>query len=288
MGLKQHNTSTTSKRLNLYFSVLYSLNLDFELQTIETSFGDTNVVVTGAIDYPPLVLVHGYYSCAPLALQNVKGLENHFRIYAVDILGHPNLSDQIALSHQKEAHQKWIYEVLGRLKIYNAFLVGFGIGGFIGLKALVGHSNRFKKAVFINPAGIIKPNFFKFFLKVQLPIFILRMFNNEQYLTHVLQQLYVGDTLFLNRYLKEVLSLTLPFNFKVKLLSRKEVGSITTPIYLMASEDGLIFCGKKLIKRAKYRFPTLEELVQFKNTPHLLSEQVQKNMLSNLLQILQK
>lgn len=153
---KKENIHTKEQMLRFYYKTLDTLNVNFEFKTVETSFGDTNVILLNNTNKPQLILVHGLASCAPFAIETLKGLDKYFKVYAIDILNEPNLSDNYKLNPLKNEHSKWFYEVLSCLQIYNAYFVGFSLGGYVGLQTLITDSTRFKKAFLINPLGIVK------------------------------------------------------------------------------------------------------------------------------------
>ena len=68
--MKSLYTSSQSKKeiLDLYDKKLKSLEIDYTYKSIETTFGKTNVIVTGNLDKPAIMLLHGSNGCAPIAL----------------------------------------------------------------------------------------------------------------------------------------------------------------------------------------------------------------------------
>ena len=99
-------TSETGKAAihKLYHDKLASLEIDYTFQKVQTTFGETNIIVTGQATNPPLVLVHGANGCAPVALDVYPKLADRFRVYAVDVVGEPTLSSDRKMSKKgKEA-----------------------------------------------------------------------------------------------------------------------------------------------------------------------------------------
>lgn len=257
--------------LNLYYQKLDSLGLEFELQTVETTFGDTNVIVLENNKKPPLILVHGFLSCAPFALENLKGLEKYFKIYAIDVLGEHNLSDAFYLNPTNKDYSNWFYEVLSRLQVYNAYFVGISLGGFIGFKTLVANSKRFKKAFFINPTGVVNFNILKVATHLLVPLLLYNKLQKEKYLRKVFHRLsYKKDALLYNFVSKKIL-ISKASSYYFPLISKPEAIQIQTPLYIIASEDGLIYGGKALIQKAKKHFPSLKEVIFLKDAKHILT-----------------
>ncbi|WP_298884278.1 alpha/beta fold hydrolase [uncultured Polaribacter sp.] len=283
MKSKIKNTERT-QILNLYYQELDNLNLDFDLQTVETSFGDTNVIILENNKKPPLILVHGFFGCAPFAIQTIRGLEKHFKIYAIDILNEPNLSDAFHLNPFKKDHSKWFYEVLSRLQVYNAYFVGISLGGFIGFKTLTTNSKRIKKAFLINPTGVIKWNYFKVASHLLIPLICYKKFNNDKYLNKIYNKLYPTINDLSLKYLSKKIQTSNLSSYKFPLISEQEASLINTPLYIIASEDNFIYNGKLLINKAKKRFPSLEEVVFLKNAKYILSDKENKIVVNYILE----
>lgn len=140
---------------NSYFNKLDELATPYQSTSIETSFGDTHIVLIGPKDKPPLVLLHETESNAALMIEAFKGLLQDFQIYAIDLLGEANLSAQFSLRKTDESCAQWMFELLTRLNIEEGTLVGLGKGGFIAWKSLSFLKNRIVHAFLIDPAGII-------------------------------------------------------------------------------------------------------------------------------------
>ncbi|WP_405565768.1 alpha/beta fold hydrolase [Polaribacter sp. Asnod6-C07] len=270
--------------LNLYYQKLDNLGLAFELQTVETSFGDTNVIILENNKKPQLILVHGFLGCAPFAIETLKGLEKYFKIYAIDVLGEPNLSDEYYLNPTEKDHSKWFYEVISCLQVYNAYLVGISLGGFIGFKGLVTNSKRFKKAFFINPTGVVKWNFFKTATHILLPSILFKKFNDQKYLLKIYNKLYPKKDVLSLKYLSEKIKITDIDAYNFPLISEQEAMSIQTPLYIIASEDGVIYKGKALMENAKKMYHSLQGVVFLKNAKHILSKKEHKIVINYILE----
>lgn len=92
--------------LSLYDEKLNELNIDSEYLKVDTSFGETNIIVTGATSNPPIIIVHGSNGCAPIALETYPNLSKAFRVYAVDVLAQPNKSAETRLNMKDDSYGK--------------------------------------------------------------------------------------------------------------------------------------------------------------------------------------
>ncbi|WP_346856641.1 alpha/beta hydrolase [uncultured Draconibacterium sp.] len=270
--MKSNYTSAQAKNKikQLYFQKLDELPLHYELIKIETTFGDTNVIATGQKDKTPLVLLHGYYCSAPLALDALIGLTKDFRIYAVDILGQANLSAENRLAKTDNTYGKWMYEILSRLNLWNVVLVGISLGGFVSLKTLIFDERRIAKAFLINPDGIVKANFLTTAFNIKLPIARYKHFKSPGNLHEFSSNLFSEK----NNYRMQLLALTLgnyiPDSANGPLFRKKDVAQIGTPIYIFAAEYDVLFPGIQLLKRAKKLFPSIQDVWLLKNSKHFL------------------
>lgn len=258
---------------SLYRQKLDGLSLPYELMTIETSFCDTNIVITGTEENPPLVLIHGNFGCAPSAIEAMVELVAHFRIYAVDIPGQPNLSSECEFNMKDNSYGEWMYEVMSRLGVYNATLVGIGRGAFIALKTLVFDEKRISRTFLITPEGIVNRNPLLFFLEVILPVKRYRATKNTKYLNRFLEEIGAEQDEFSNAFLFNAL-----LHYKVDLsraplIRKKEARRIKTPVHILVAEKDLLFPGKKIFKRANMIFRVLSEVVSLGNSKHILSKQ---------------
>ena len=59
---------------------------------IPTRFGDTHVIASGSQAAPPLVLLHSAGSGSVQWFRNVEPLSQHYRTYAIDVIGEVNKS----------------------------------------------------------------------------------------------------------------------------------------------------------------------------------------------------
>lgn len=256
---------------SLYRQKLDGLSLSYELMTIETSFCDTNIVITGAEENPPLVLLHGNFGCAPLAIEAMIETVPHFRIYAVDIPGQPNLSAECEFNMKDNSYGEWMYEILSRLGVYNVTLVGISRGGFIALKTLVFDEKRISRTFLITPEGIVNTNPLQFFLKVIWPVKRYRATKNTKYLNRFLEEISAEKDEFLKAFLSNaLLHYKLVFS-RAPLIAKKEALRIKTPVHIFAAEKDLLFPYRRMKKRMKRLFLDLKDTVVFSGSKHVLS-----------------
>ncbi len=246
----------------IYRQKLDELPVRYELMQIETTYGDTNIVITGTENKHTLVLLHGTNPCAPLAFETLKELVNDFKIYAIDLPHQANLSAEIQLNFQDNSYGKWMFEILSRLGIQDALLVGIEFGGFVALKTLTFDERRIAKAFLIAPAGIIKPNKLRYFFKMLFSLKRFRKHREENQKTNIL---------------------------KIPAITENQASKIKTPLYIFADKNDVLYAADRLRKRAKKLFKSLKESFLLEGTTHrpanehykTITEIIRKNNLEN-------
>ncbi|CAM1349714.1 alpha/beta fold hydrolase [Tenacibaculum insulae] len=257
--------------LNFYNEKLRDLNIDYNSREITTSFGKTNVIVTGNASSPPMLIVHGSNGCAPIALETYKGLESSFQIFAIDVLAQPNKSAETRLSMKNDDYGKWMHEVIDALHLKNVSLAGFSFGGLVILKTLAFKQENIKEVFLTAPAYIVNGNPLKALFKVFIPMKRYMKTKKEKYVQRFLKELFTEQDNFAIQFLSEVfLHFTMDFTL-VPVISTKAAQVITTPITLFAAKNDLMFPGEKMIKRAKKIFPSLKKVILLERSKHVQS-----------------
>lgn len=257
--------------LQLYNQKLTTLAIDYLEKQIDTEFGLTNVVICGDRKLPPLLLIHGTGGCSPLILESFPNLSTAYSVYAIDVLAQPNKSAENRLDMQSLDYGKWLVEIILKLNVKEVTLVGFSFGGLISLKALEFNETLIKQTFLIAPVYIVNGNPILGLVKMFIPLKKFIKTQNEKYIKNVM------DTLFseYDDFALKFMSLTFQYcnmDFSpLPVVSKKVAKAIYSPITLFACEKDLMFPGKKLIKRAKRIFYSLEEVVLLKDSKHVPS-----------------
>lgn len=124
---------------------------------VETRHGDTNVLVAGPEDAPPIVCFHGAMSSAAAALVHIPALLDHFRVYFPDTIGQPGRSDHRKLNWQGEEHGWWAIDVIDGLGMDKVHTLGVSLGGYVSLRLASLAPDRVERAVLWAPGGLVKP-----------------------------------------------------------------------------------------------------------------------------------
>lgn len=259
--------------LRLYDNKLESLNLDFEYLTVQTSFGNTNVIAAGNRENPPIILVHGSNGCAPIALETYANLHKTYRVFAVDVLAQPNKSAGTRLSMKDDSYGKWLNEIITSLDINLVTLAGFSFGGLIILKTLEHDESKIKEVYLSAPAYIVNGNPLKAIFKVFIPMKRYMKTKKITYVEKFLSHLFTDRDEFAVDFLSKVfLEFDMDFT-PVPVIDAKKAREITTPITIFAAQNDILFPGNKMIKRAAKIFPSLKKSPLLEHSKHVQNKE---------------
>jgi pimeloyl-ACP methyl ester carboxylesterase len=121
---------------------------------VATSQGDTFVIASGPHDAPALLLLHGASFNSVTWMGDVAEWAKHFRVYAVDVIGHPGLSSQNRPPYASAAYASWLDDLLDRLDLKNAAFVGISLGGWLALDYAIRRPQRVTALVLLCPGGV--------------------------------------------------------------------------------------------------------------------------------------
>lgn len=257
--------------ISLYEEKLSNLNINFKQEQLSTTFGQTNVIITGDETKPPMIIIHGSNGCAPIALETYAGLEEKYQLFAVDVLAQPNKSTETRLSMKNDDYGKWMHEVINSLKLKKVSLAGFSFGGLIILKTLEYKEEHIKEVFLTASAYIVNGNPFKALFKVFIPMKRFMKTKKEKYVERFLSELFSERDAFAIQYLSKVFE---HFNMDftpVPVIKSSKALKIKTPITIFAAADDLMFPGKKMIKRVKKIFPNIKKTILLENSKHVQS-----------------
>ena len=144
-----------AETLKAYQEVLEQWPVPYKELMLPTSFGDTHVIASGAQDAPVVILLHALFATATVWYSNVGVLSQHYRTYAVDILGEGNKSCPTRPIATLEEYTQWFEELLDRLGVQEAYLIGNSNGAFLSAKFAMELPKRIRKLVLIGPAATI-------------------------------------------------------------------------------------------------------------------------------------
>lgn len=147
--MKKYRSRKAGERIRQsYFALLQDWGIETQRQTLRSQYGDTHVIVCGRQGAPPLVLFHGVGDDSALMwIYNARELGQHFRLYAVDTIGGPGLSEMGELYTSNFEDELWMDGVLNGLGLERAYMVGTSHGGYLVQMYAIKRPQRVIKAV---------------------------------------------------------------------------------------------------------------------------------------------
>jgi pimeloyl-ACP methyl ester carboxylesterase len=139
--------------LGLYDSIIESIGIPLEEVYIDTSLGNTHIIISGPADKPPIILVHAFYATAASWYQNLKKLSEEFRVFAIDIIGDPNKSKPIKLIRDSKDYVTWLNEIMRELKLDRADFIGNSVGAFHVVNFAFHSPEKVRRMILIGPAA---------------------------------------------------------------------------------------------------------------------------------------
>jgi pimeloyl-ACP methyl ester carboxylesterase len=126
---------------------------------IDTPHGQTHVLVSGAANGAPLVLLHAASLSSTQWYLQSAALGAQFRLYAVDIMGDIGRSTQTQSIHSRADAAAWLSAVMDGLALDSAAFIGSSFGGFLSTNLATLRPDRVRSLVLLAPAATLQPFF---------------------------------------------------------------------------------------------------------------------------------
>ncbi|MFC0271022.1 alpha/beta fold hydrolase [Metabacillus herbersteinensis] len=242
---------------------------------------------------PTMVLVHGFLSSTFCYRRIIPLLENEFRIIAIDLppFGKTEKSTQFVYSYRNMA--KVVIELLEKLQVKDAVLVGHSMGGQVSLYAAKENPELFKKSVLLCSSGYMKRSHPSLIFGSYVPyfyLFIKHWLSSQgvrKNLCNVVHDWSLIDQEMMDGYLepfyddKIFMALSRMIRDREGDLSQEDLKKIETPSLLIwGDEDKIVpvHIGERLSKD----LPN-SSFVSFKKTGHLVPEERPEHVTERIL-----
>jgi pimeloyl-ACP methyl ester carboxylesterase len=139
----------------LYRAFLARWPVPNEQLRLDTREGETFVVACGPPEAPPLLLLHGSAANSAMWMGDVAAWAEHFRVYAVDMIGEAGLSAPSRPPLASERYAWWLDDVLCALDVGGAVsIVGVSLGGWLALDYATRRPDRVERMALLCPGGV--------------------------------------------------------------------------------------------------------------------------------------
>jgi pimeloyl-ACP methyl ester carboxylesterase len=140
--------------LSAYDGVLEKWPVPYERLMISTELGVTHVLASGALEAPPLVLLHAAMATATVWRPNVFALSQHFRVYAVDVIGQGGYSVATRKISKRQEYVGWMNQLFDAVGIDKVSIVGNSYGGFLAFNQASLSPDRVERIIAMSPPGV--------------------------------------------------------------------------------------------------------------------------------------
>jgi pimeloyl-ACP methyl ester carboxylesterase len=243
--------------MDLYDQVLSEWPVTNTKRNVPTRFGNTFVIQSGESPRPAIVLLHGAGTNSAVWVNDSRTLSQSYQVFAVDLPGEPGRSAHVRIPWGGSAWSEWLDEVLEKLQVPKATVVGMSQGGWVAAKYAAYRPERLEKLVLMTPAGIVPDKLW--FALLSIPLSLAGPSG-----TRIIVRLLFGKRP-APEALIDATTLTLTHSRPrigiVPLLSDAELVRITMPTLLMVGEMDVLRSGKRISRRMDGLVPHLSTVI---------------------------
>ncbi|WP_165921135.1 alpha/beta fold hydrolase [Paenibacillus albiflavus] len=245
----------------------------YESIHVQTDYGTTHIVVSGDVDAPPLVLLHGMTFNSTMWRDNIEALSSRYRTYCVDTLGDFGRSIVNKPLSSPQHCNDWLNQVLDGLGLAKVDLIGHSMGGWLALNFVLEYSNRLNRLVLLAPIASIYRVPLQFMFKVYpallrpSPPRIRRAWNWFVASGNQTDEL-VMDQIIQSWTHCRILLKVIPTRFKEEHLRRLK----TRTLFLVGDKE-VIYNAHKAVERVRSWLPNAQAVVIPKASHCLTAEQ---------------
>ncbi|MEX0312857.1 MAG: alpha/beta fold hydrolase [Allomuricauda sp.] len=266
------NNQVKTDLMNLYDEKLKCLQIHYTNIDVDTAFGRTRVVKTGNSEGKKIVMFHGYNAGAPITLEAVKGILDRYCFYVVETIGQATKSEESSINIKDDSFALWANEVLEKLEMQKANIIGISYGAFIVEKLMAHRPERIAKCILVVPSGIVNGNVWESNKKLTLPFLRYKITKQEKHLRAFLNAFAPIEDDFLYKMLSLIIKGVKLDTRIPKLLKPEAVKNFTAPVYIIAAKNDVYFPGEKIAQRSKELFSNLKEVHLLENAKHMPSK----------------
>ena len=137
-----------------YLEILKHWPVPNQQLRVPTREGETFVIACGPENAPALLLLHGSMANSAMWMGDAGAWAEHFRVFAVDVIGDAGLSAPSRPPLASDAHALWLDDVMQALSLTRASMVGVSLGGWLALDYATRRPERVESLVVICPPGV--------------------------------------------------------------------------------------------------------------------------------------
>jgi pimeloyl-ACP methyl ester carboxylesterase len=275
MEITEHHPFRSAKAkedyLKLYDELSEKWPVPSENQMVTTTYGQTFVRVSGPINAPPLVLLHGMSSNSLMWIKSIEELSKDFRTYAVDdVYGNGRSIYTIPIKKSND-FVNWLNELFDELGLDNNInLMGMSYGGWQVSQYALEYPEKLNKIVLLSPAATILPINTEFAIRGLFTLIPVRYFT-KSLMYWVFEDLVKKDRKMVDLTVDQIYKASKSFKSRrapePTVLDDNELKNIKTPTLYVLGVNEKIYSAQKALKRINKIAPQIKtELIP--NTGH--------------------
>lgn len=256
--------------LSLYDERAKNWSVPSETKTIDTTFGQTFVRISGPENGTPLILLAGAGTTSLIWNDNIEAFSKDYRTYAVDSLIHTGTVGRSVYTREIENADQatdWLNQLFDGLGLTDGInLSGISYGGWLSGEYALRYPHRTNKIVLLAPAGIVLPFGLAFTAWTMLVTFLPYRLVYERFFHWLLSDVVSHEPEFLDAFVEEYLVSSRSFvrpNFikmvKPSPLTDEELRSIEVPTLVLMGENEVIYSPQKAMKRLETVAPHIQK-----------------------------
>lgn len=236
-----------------------AMRVPVESRFVPTRLGQAHVLVAGAPDSPPVVVLHGMNLNGAVMAPEIEILAQTHRVYAPDIIGMPGKSPSHRPRRRADGYADWLLDLLDGLGLARPAMVGLSFGGWLILKLGAHAPDRVGPMLLVDSGG-----FTPFTMRGQAISGIAAMryiaFGGEENL-HRLARLFYGPTVTPDPDFTTILGL----GFRHTKLDIDPAGlpvlsalhDVKAPAWVLYGEHDLFFAASQAVAQAPRVLPNV-------------------------------
>ncbi len=253
-----------SETLRAYQTVLSQWPVPYTALDIPTSFGETHVIASGPESAPPVVLLHALFATATAWYRTVGALNQHYRTYAVDVIGEANKSRPSRPIKSLDDFLGWFTELVDGLGISQMYLVGNSYGGFTAAYYAMHLPERIRKLVLIGPVATfhgVRAFYLNMFIPKMAYLFMPWLPGRKRSMMKAVDWMYdglPGDGVWRDLFTLEMVHGRMTSQVFPRLYTAEELAQIKAPTLLLLGEQEQIYPANAASQAAKSLMPDIQ------------------------------
>lgn len=251
--------------LDHYDRLLSEFDFEFNELHLDTSYGSTYVLESGARELPALFLFHGSTSNSAAWFADIGELTQSFHVFAADLIGDAGHSAETRLDMKSDGYAFWIKGIFEQLGVQKASVMGNSLGAWMCLKFAATFPEMVDRVVLLAASGIA-PVRLSFVLR--LILFSLRGGKGGEAITRMV---YGNDQIpqEVIDYIRIISENYSPYTGEIPVLPDSELRKLIMPVLYIAGEDDQLTDVPRCVNRIKQLLPH-PTIHVIKDTGHII------------------